>query len=149
MSLQWAVSGGFAGVNESYTIQNHEIIKPDNRGHAGGGVGISEYRSPPQVVPMSENQWKELLDQLKKANVPATKGNYRQEALADGFNETLDVTLSDGDNRDQKFTVSNYGNKAPATFYVLKTYLNTLLQRKLPATIVTPTKVAPASATPK
>lgn len=98
---------------------------------------------------MSEDQWKELLDQLKKANVPAIKGNYRQEALSDGFNETLDVTLSDGDNRDQRFTVSNYGNKAPAAFYVFENYLNTLLQRKFPATEVIPTKAPSTSATPK
>lgn len=131
VSLQWSRSGGFAGISENYTVQNYEIIKPFNSGGGvGGGVGFSPSYSPPQVAPLSENQRKELLEQLKKAQIPVIAGNYQQEGLSDGFNETLTLTLSDKDNFDQSFTINNYGNKAPASYFVFTRYFGALLARK-------------------
>lgn len=145
VSLQWSRSGGFAGINERYTIQNHEIIKPSTQFGGGyGGVGLppSSY-SPPEVAPLSENQWKELLKQLKQVQLPAVAGNYKQEALSDGFNETLTLTLSDKDNLDQSFTISNYGDKAPTSYLAFTRYLEALLQRKMnPAS--SPISILPA-----
>ena len=134
VSLKWMRSGGFAGISESYTIQNHEINQKVEQPYSGGRTGSSASFPPPslpRVVPFSENQWKELLAQLKKAGVPAMTGTYKQERLADGFNETLELTLSDSHNRDKTSTVSNYGNRAPASYYRFTAYLTSLLTRKL------------------
>lgn len=133
VSLSWSRSGGFAGISERYTIQNHEVIRNTQERRFGGQTGSSASFAPsslPQVVPLSENQWNELLAQLKKAQVPAIAGTYKQEQLADGFNETLQLTLSDSENRDQTFTVSNYGDRAPASYSRFTAYLTPLLERK-------------------
>jgi hypothetical protein len=145
VSLQWSRSGGFAGISESYTIQNHELLKRDGRGAYGGGFGQAEPESLPQVAPLSENQWKQLLAQLKAVKIPAIAGTYTQPHLADGFNESLVLTLSNGANRDQKFSVSNTGDKAPATYYKFTAYLSALLHHKFNPT---PVSASPSASTP-
>lgn len=152
VSLHWTRTGGFAGVYESYAVQNHEIVKqsdgsfPPLRGGFGGGGGGNlgpEHYSPPQVAPLSENQWKELLEQLKKAQVPAIGGNYKQEGLSDGFNETLTLTLSGSDNLDQSFTINNYGNKAPASYSAFTRYFGALLANKFSSASATSSPITP------
>ncbi len=134
VSLRWTRSGGFAGVFESYTIQNHEIIKHNGAARLGEASEKARSQFLPRAVPLSENQWKELLAQLKTADVPAIAGTYKQPFLSDGFSESLGLTLSDGDNLDQTFSVSNYGAKAPSAYYKFSAFLTELLSRKFPAT---------------
>lgn len=145
VSLQWSRSGGFAGISERYTIQNHELLKQDGRGTFGGISGRAEPEPLPQVAPLSENQWKELLAQLKAAKLPAIAGTYTQPHLADGFNESLVLTLSDGANLDRTFSVSNTGDRAPATYYKFTAYLSALLHRKFNPT---PASALPSASTP-
>ena len=79
--------------------------------------------------------------------MPAIAGDYKQEGLADGFSETLRLTLSDSADLDQTFTLDTYGGNAPASYYKFSAYLSDLLARKFgPArafTLPAPATTAP------
>lgn len=64
---------------------------------------------------------------LNSAKLPSLNGkSYKQLNLADGINEVLTLTLSDG----RTFTFSNYGNHAPEEYAVFTRYLKDLSKRK-------------------
>jgi len=133
VSLQLLRTGGIAGIREDYSIQNHTLSKlPRPRFESGGGSGPAYmfYNGEAQVAPLSQNQWRELMKRLGKADLPTVVGDYKDPRLADGIGETVTLTLSDSQNSDCRFVVSNYGDKAPAPLREFLGYLHTLVRSK-------------------
>jgi len=168
VSLNWSRSqtlhgGDFGGKPvlysqiETYTFENQSIQHNASGGFGGGGGGVGggvggvfpPYPQPSfsVVVPMSQNQWGDLLARLKKLDLPSIAGDY--ELKFSRRNETLVLTMSDENNVDQTFVISTAGNRAPASYAKFSAYLATLIARKFPTPPQPKAATSPAPISPK
>lgn len=123
VSLRYDRVGGFAGLSSSMSVYSGMLwINPDTR--------PNQTASKPSSYPLSFNQQITLFRSINAAGILQLAGNYRQKNLADGWNETLTLTISDEQNHDQQFVIKNYGNTAPANFYNFINYLNDVRDQK-------------------
>lgn len=123
VSLQYERVGGYAGMSSRLSVQS-------------GILSVNPETHPNQTMnkqssyPLSFNQQIALFDHINAAEIPELAGEYRQKNLSDGWNETLTLTISDEQNRDQQFVIKNYGDTAPAEFYTFINYLNNMRDQK-------------------
>jgi len=128
VSLRLLRKGGVIGIREDTLIRNHKVFRGPTHPLNGGNDGTGHRRETRRVVPLSPNQWKELMSRLRKADIPAVAGSYEDPGLMDGISETLTLTLRDGQNHNRQFIVSDYGDKAPAPLREFMGCLDTLLR---------------------
>lgn len=122
VSLQYERTGGYAGIRSGMSVHSGMLwVNPDTR---------PNQRQENQSYPMSFNQQVDLFDNINAAGITDLVGDYRQRNLADGFDETLTLTISDAQNRDQRYVIKNYGDTAPRNFYRFIDYLNELRNHK-------------------
>lgn len=126
-SLVLQTSGGFAGLRSTLAIKP----RPMTSSIAGWVVNWLQTIAGRETIKSGGINFKEeaeIIRLINEANFAKLNGQrFQQPGLADGFNETLTLTLSSG----QTFTVSNYGDQAPPEFLALTQYLGDL-QQKLP-----------------
>jgi hypothetical protein len=147
VSLDYQRSGGFTSLKTQIEVQGNEVILEEFPRFGGVGLesgiangsGLGLFSGQPITTPrprarLSNNQLDALIRVVNKNKLPALAGKYRQEDLADGLNETLSLTISDENNKDQTFVVENYGNKAPAGFFAVVFYLRQLRMDKFRGT---------------
>lgn len=79
---------------------------------------------------LSPVESKELLAELRNANVPRIAGRYFDKSVLDAPSRSLSLTLFDASRRKRTYTVSSYGYKAPASFGRLAAFLRALGVRK-------------------
>jgi len=129
VSLHYSQLGGYAGISKSMSVHSGALwLERDSR--PGGMGGIAFPIDPAQQFPLSHNQLKALIKQINASKILQLVGKYHQENLADGWNETLTLTISNQENKDQSFIIENYGKTAPAGFYTFISYLNQLRDQK-------------------
>lgn len=122
VSLQYERKGGYAGISSGISVYSGVLwVKSDTR---------PNQTSETQSFPLSFNQQVALFDNINAAGITNLVGDYRQRNLSDGFNETLTLTISDAQNRDQRYIINNYGDTAPRNFYRFIDYLNELRDAK-------------------
>lgn len=116
--LTYEVSGGFAGITDTLDITEGHIKLMKSR-----PVSTAE-----AVFTKADRQ--QLAAVLDKADFAHLVGDYRQKNLADGLNERLTVVVGTG--RGAKvYVVSNYGDRAPASYYKVTAYLRRLEKTRL------------------
>lgn len=94
---------------------------------------------------MSENQWRVFQKALDDAHLAVADATYEQKGVVEGNRDTLFITVSDNDGADRTFTITNFGNTAPANYTLFVAFLQDLFVYKFqpkPAT-------SPAPVTPK
>jgi hypothetical protein len=126
LSVIWERSGGFAGIHSLIGVRTPPATSKSRSYelHHSQTVGGRETGEDATLKPQQEA---ELLRLLDAAHFPSLNGkSYRQPGLADGFAETLVLTLKGG----RKYIVSNYGNSAPAEYYRITEYLRCLAQHE-------------------
>jgi hypothetical protein len=123
VSLRYDRIGGYAGISSGISVHSGMLwVNPDTRPNQTTDKQI--------YYPLSFNQQIAFFNHINAAGIPGLVGDYRQKNLADGFNETLTLTISDEQNRDQHYVIKNYGNVAPKNFYQFIDYLNELREQK-------------------
>ncbi len=133
VSLSWQQSGGFAGLMTSLNLESNVLSYSAGRQSSGGGSGNAPNTAPlPQTRGVSNRQLDSLIAKLNQYRIPALVGNYRQPNLADGFNESLVLTISDNNDHDQQFAIQNYGNAAPRAYFDFMTSFRALAGTKFP-----------------
>ena len=133
VSLSWRRTGGFAGVMLSAEVTGNVISRPMPRarnGAEGGGVPPAPNSRVFEMRGLSNKQLDQLVRELSDSNLPALAGNYHQEGMADGFNDTLVLTLSDENGNDQQFIIQNYGDKAPKSVSDFIAYFQEFVNKK-------------------
>ena len=133
VSLSWRRTGGFAGVMLSAEVTGNVISRPMPRarnGAEGGGVAPAPNARSSETRGLSNKQLDQLVAEMGASNLPALAGNYHQEGMSDGFNDTLILTLSDENGEDQQFTIQNYGDKAPKSVLDFIAYFQAFVDKK-------------------
>ena len=143
VSLEWRVPSR-ADENRTldYLIDKNSISLLPTQvagGFGGFGGGFPPY-SPPDVRPLSTNQFEALVRALQLADVLAIAS---ENAEIHRPREILILTLSDTNNADQTFAVSFSDDKKPDAYRKLSDYLAELVRGKgwaadAPATPATP-----------
>lgn len=123
VSLQYDRVGGFAGISSGLSVHSGMLwVTPNTRPNKQADQQSS--------YPLSFNQQIALFNNINAARILEIAGDYRQRNVADGFNETLTLTISDENDRDQQFVIKNYGDTAPRNYYQFIDYLNELRDQK-------------------
>ncbi len=129
-SLTLETSGGFAGIHSIFEIRTPPMTSSDSTIKLRLSQTIGG-REATKNGALRFDEFDQLILLLNSARFSNLNGkNFKQKNLADGFNELLTLTLDNG----IKFTVSNYGDTAPAEYSAIIQYLNELENRKFPAT---------------
>jgi len=123
VSLRYERTGGYAGITSGMAIHSGTLwIDPAARPNQESNKQSS--------YPLSFNQQIALFRNINAAGITELVGDYRQKNLADGFDETLILTISDAQDQDQQYVIKNYGNTAPRNFYQFIDYLNEVRDHK-------------------
>jgi len=130
VSLRLLRIGGIGGMIEDYSIQNHKIFRTPPRLSGEGNKGTGHRRATQRGVLLSQNQWKELMNRLRKANIPSVVGDYSNPTIADDITNTLTLTLRDDQNHVRRFVVVSDYDKAPAPLREFVGYLASLIRSK-------------------
>ena len=130
VSLRWSLSSR-ADENRTFEYRFDKdsislLPVPIGGGFGGFGGGFPPY-NPPDVRPLSTNQFDALLKELRLADVPALA---RDNAKTLKPQETLTLTLSDENNADQTFAVAYSDEKRPAAYRKLSDYLTSFARDK-------------------
>jgi len=120
VSLRMEQSGGFAG------IQTLLSITPDGINYGNTRRSTEPGAEEPPTMPISVADINALIQLLNEVDFPSLVGIYQQKNLADGFNEVVTLRLQKPDGSEQSFTVSNYGDQAPAGYYKVTAFLQKL-----------------------
>ena len=133
VSLEWRTP---APADETrtldYLIDKNSIalLSPQIGGGYGGfGGGFTPY-FPPEVRPLSTNQFEALVRALQLADVPAMARETAQSPKSSPPQQTLVLTLSGENNADQSFVVVTSGEKKSATCRKLSDDLAALVRGK-------------------
>ena len=120
VSLSWSVPSR-ADENRTldYLVDRDSIALLPPRISGGFGGGFPPY-NPPDVRPLSANQFEALVRALRLADVPALA---RQNAAALKPQETLTLVLSDENNADQTFALAFSAENRPAAYAKLRDFL--------------------------
>lgn len=130
VSLSWKRTGGFAGIYSTVEVTGNVISRPTPLLRNGTGGGGAPTPRVPETRGLSNKQLDELIEKMSVANLPALVGNYHQEGLTDGFNDTLILTLSDENGDDREFAINNYGGTAPKAYLDFITYFQGFVDKK-------------------
>ena len=130
VSISWRRTGGFAGVSLGAEIRGNVISKPNQRSREGGENGGAPRPRGPETRGLSNKQLDQMIERMSAANLPALAGNYRQDELTDGFNDTVVLTLSDENGEDREFVINNYGENAPKGFLDFIGYFQGVVDKK-------------------
>ena len=98
-------------------------------GYGGSGFGIphqapfNDWSAP---APLSNAQFQAALKTIDGAQLPKNVGVTRGKSPFREFVETLTLTLSDSNNRDQKFALQSFGDGAPRALGQVKEFFRKL-----------------------
>ena len=115
--LTFQVTGGIAGIDETLKIEGDRISLSTTRPETN------------RVAPFSRAERETLAQILQRTDAMKLAGKYEQKELRDGFGETLTIVLK----TKRETRIENFGDRAPAAYYTISSYLRELQARKFPA----------------
>ena len=115
-TLTFYVTGGFAGIDETLTVNGDQITYKRDRPAAQ------------TTKTFSAAELRELQAVLRRAQFIKLAGKYQQKNLSDGFNETVTIQVGAA-GKSKTYTVENYGDEAPAPYYEVTKFLRGLIAR--------------------
>lgn len=122
VSLQFDVTGGYAGAKMQTVIRRNSVSFVNERSYPKQAM---------RTVAFTTVERKQLLKLLNDTRFTKLVGNYRQNNMMDGFNQTVTLRTKQYGKTDI-YVVQNYGDLAPKAFYKVTAYLNDLQNQKFP-----------------